>query len=56
MFCANFVTVLFNSVFTIFWISISSAELMLYGSFSESLGDSVISRKTVILFKVPIKS
>ncbi len=29
---ADLVTVLFNSVFTIFWILISSAELMLYGS------------------------
>ncbi len=34
---ADLVTVLFNSVFTIFWILISSAELMLYGSFKESL-------------------
>ncbi len=29
---------------------------MLYGSFSESLADAVISRKTVILSKFPIKS
>ncbi len=53
---ANLVTVLFNIFFTIFWILISSGELMLYGSFSESLADSVISRETVIQFKFPIKS
>ncbi len=34
---ADLVTVLLNSVISIFWILISSAELMLYGSFSESL-------------------
>ncbi len=33
---ADLVTVPLNSVFTIFWILISSAE-MLYGSFSKSL-------------------
>ncbi len=31
---ADLVTVLLNSVFIIFWILISSADLMLYGSFS----------------------
>ncbi len=30
----DLVTVLLNSVFTIYWILISSAELMLYGPFS----------------------
>ncbi len=53
---ADLVTLLFNSVFTIFWILISSAELILYGSSTEPLADSVISCETVILFKFPIKS
>ncbi len=44
-----------NSVFTIFCILISLAEFMLYDLFNESLADSVIGRKTVILSKSPIK-